>query len=139
MPARLNPYLQFRGHAEEAMTFYQSVFGGELNLMRYADMGGMGVPEAEQQQLMHSDLIVDDSIALMGADVPSTHPEFDQYNVHVSLSGDDEAQLRGWFEKLAEGGSVDVPLEKAPWGDHFGQVKDRFGVNWLVNIAGDGS
>lgn len=139
MPARVNPYLQFRGQAEEAMTFYQSVFGGDLNLMRFADMGGMGVPEAEQQQLMHSDLVVSDSIALMGADVPSTQPELDQYNVHLSLSGDDEPQLRGWFEKLAEGGSIDVPLEKAPWGDHFGQVKDRYGVNWLVNIAGGDS
>ena len=139
MPARVNPYLQFRGQAEEAMTFYQSVFGGDLNLMRFADMGGMGVPEAEQQQLMHSDLVVSDSIALMGADVPSTQPELDQYNVHLSLSGDDEPQLRGWFEKLAEGGSIDVPLEKAPWGDHFGQVKDRYGVNWLVSIAGGDS
>ncbi|WP_232679317.1 VOC family protein [Nocardioides sp. R-C-SC26] len=130
----INPYLQFRGQAEEAMTFYQSIFGGELSVMRYADMGGMGVPEAEQQQLMHADLVAHDGLRLMGADVPSTHPEFDQYNVHVSISGDDDALLGDWYTRLgADGGSYDVPYEKAPWGDYFGQVKDRFGINWLVN------
>ena len=53
----------------------------------------------------------------------------------MSLSGDDEAQLRGYFEKLAEGGSVTMPLEEAPWGDTFGMCTDRFGISWLVNVA----
>ncbi|GAA5152037.1 VOC family protein [Nocardioides marinquilinus] len=136
MATRLNPYLQRKdGDAREVIEFYASVFGGEPNVMSFADVGGMGMPEDQQHLVMHSDLMVSDGVAIMVADVPPgmTH---DQGNLHISLSGDDEATLRGWFEALADGGSIDVPLEQAPWGDHFGQVKDRYGYNWLVNIAG---
>lgn len=135
MSARLSPYLQFKGDAAEAMAFYQSVFGGELNVMRFADLGGMGLPDEEQQQVMHSDLTVSEGLLLMGADVPD-HFSPDARNGHQALSGDDEDTLKGWFEGLADGGTIDVPLEKAPWGDWFGQVKDKYGIDWMVNIAG---
>lgn len=135
MSARLSPYLQFKGNAAEAMTFYQSVFGGELNVMRFADLGGMGLPDEGQQQVMHSDLTVSEGFMLMGADVPD-HFSPDARNGHQALSGDGEATLKGWFEGLADGGTIDVPLEKAPWGDWFGQVKDKYGIDWMVNIAG---
>lgn len=139
MTTRLTPYLNWRGQAEEAMTFYQSVLGGELVLTRFSEYGGMGLPEDEQGLVMHSQLTVSDSMALMGSDVPSSHP-VPSSNGHLSLSGHDVEQVRGWFEALSEGGTVDVPFEQAPWGDHFGQVKDRFGVNWLCNAGGgDGS
>ena len=135
MSTVLNPYLNFRGQAREAMTFYQSVFGGQLDVMTFADMGGMGVPESESGQVMHSALSVSDSVQLMGSDVPS-HMEGDFPNGQISLSGDDDETLRGWFEKLSDGGQVTMPLEKAPWGDSFGQLTDRYGVSWLVNISG---
>ena len=136
MTTRLNPYLIWRGQAADAMAFYQSVLGGELTTSTFAEYGGMGVPEEEQGQIMHSQLIVSDGIALMGADAPSTHPD-NSGNGHISLSGEDVDTIRGWFEALSEGGTVDIPFEQAPWGDHFGQVKDQFGVNWLLN-AGPG-
>ena len=137
MTTVLNPYLHFRGQACDAMTFYQSVFGGELDLTTFADLGGMGVPEEDAQQVMHAMLTVHDSMQLMGSDVPSSMPgEFP--NGRVALSGDDHDTLRGWFRALSEGGTVHVPLEKAPWGDWFGQLEDRFGVAWMVNIAGSG-
>ncbi|HEU5038685.1 MAG TPA: VOC family protein [Nocardioides sp.] len=137
MSTVLNPYLNFRGQAREAMTFYQSVLGGQLDVMTFADMGGMGVPEEEAGAVMHSALSVSDSVQLMGADVPS-HMDTggDIANGSISLSGDDDATLRGWFEKLAEGGTVTVPLEKAPWGDSFGMLTDRYGVDWMVNVSG---
>lgn len=135
MSTQLNPYLSFRGQAREAMEFYRSVFGGELSVMAFADMGGMGVPESEAQQVMHSSLSVSDSVQLMGSDVPS-HMQGDFPNGRISLSGDDESTLRGWFDALAAGGTVNMPLEKAPWGDWFGDVTDRFGVSWMVNVAG---
>ena len=135
MSTVLNPYLSFRGQAREAMTFYQSVLGGQLDVMTFADMGGMGVPENEADQVMHSALTVSDSVQLMGSDVPS-HMEGDFANGQISLSGDDDATLRGWFDQLSDGGTVGVPLEKAPWGDSFGQLTDRFGVSWMVNISG---
>jgi PhnB protein len=137
MSTVLNPYLNFRGQARDAMTFYQSVFGGNLDVMTFADQGGMGVPESEAGLVMHSALSVSDTVQLMGSDVPS-HMDTggDIANGSISLSGDDEATLRGWFEKLSEGGKVNVPLEKAPWGDSFGMLTDKYGVDWLVNIAG---
>nr|WP_281374785.1 VOC family protein [Nocardioides soli] len=127
--------MNFRGQAREAMTFYQSVLGGQLDVMTFADMGGMGVPESEAAQVMHSSLGVSDAVQLMGSDVPS-QMEGDFVNGRISLSGDDRATLQRWFEGLAEGGTVNMPLEKAPWGDWFGDLTDRFGVSWLVNIAG---
>jgi PhnB protein len=137
MSTLLNPYLNFRGQAREAMTFYQSVFGGQLEVMTFADMGGMGVPESEAGLVMHSALTVSDSVQLMGADVPS-HMDTggDISNGSISLSGDDEATLRGWFDGLSAGGTIGVPLEKAPWGDSFGMFTDKFGVGWMVNISG---
>ena len=134
MSTRLNPYLMFRGNAREAMTRYQEVLGGELDLNSFAEFGGMGVPEQEQQQIMHSQLATNDTVVIMGSDVPSTMPD-EVVNGTVSLSGDDEATLRGWWDGLAEGGTVHVPLEKAPWGDHYGQLADRFGITWMFNIA----
>jgi PhnB protein len=137
MSTTLNPYLNFRGKAREAMTFYQSVLGGKLDVMTFGDMGGMGVREDETGLVMHSALSVSDSVQLMGADVPS-HMDTggDIVNGSISLSGDDEATLRGWFEGLAAGGTVNVPLEKAPWGDSFGMLTDQYGVDWMVNISG---
>ncbi|MFC7493527.1 MULTISPECIES: VOC family protein [unclassified Nocardioides] len=137
MSTQLNPYLSFRGQAREAMTFYQSVLGGELDVMTFGDMGGeaMGVQASEVDNVMHSALSVSDAVQLMGSDVPS-HMEGDFVNGRISLSGDDEATLRGWFDGLAAGGTVNVPLEKAPWGDSFGDLTDKYGVSWMVNIAG---
>ena len=137
MATYLNPYLNFRAQAREAMTFYQSVLGGQLDVMTFADQGGMGVQESEADLVMHSALSVSDSVQLMGADVPS-HMDTggDISNGSISLSGDDEAALSGWFTGLSEGGSITVPLEKAPWGDSFGMFTDKYGVDWMVNIAG---
>jgi PhnB protein len=137
MSTVLNPYLNFRAQAREAMTFYQSALGGQLDVTTFADQGGMGVPESEAGLVMHSALTVSDGVQLMGSDVPS-HMDTggDISNGSISLSGDDEATLRGWFEALSAGGSVTVPLEKAPWGDSFGMFTDKYGIDWMVNISG---
>lgn len=132
MPNQLNPYLHFNGSAREAMTFYQSVFGGELELMSYGDQGMEG-PDADK--VMHGYLAAG-PIALMGSDAPPGETLREGDTVRLSLSGDGGDELRGWFAALGAGGEVHVPLEKQMWGDEFGQVADRFGVVWLVNIAG---
>jgi PhnB protein len=132
MTTRLNPYLSFAGNAREAMEFYASVFGGELNIMAFGDMGGMGMPEDQHHLVMHADIMVNDGVTLMGADMGEhVHP-----NGSISMSGDDDDTLRGWFAGLAEGGEVKEPLTAAPWGDVFGQLTDKFGVAWMFNIAG---
>ena len=137
MSINLNPYLNFPdAKAREAMEFYQSVLGGELNVMTFGDMGTEG-PLATQ--VMHGQLEVPGGLVLMGADAP---PEMVQVtfgdNVSVSLSGgpEDADRLREWFAGLSSGGQVRQPLEVAPWGDEFGMFTDRFGINWLANIAG---
>ena len=137
---RLNPYLNFRGQAREVVTFYESVFGGQLEVMTFADSGGMGVPEEEADQVMHSMLTVSDSVAIMVSDVPSTMPDDLQPSGVIALSGDDATTLRRWWDGLLAGGVVHVPLEKAPWGDSFGQLADKFGVTWMFNVgdSGDG-
>jgi PhnB protein len=135
----LNPYLNFRGNAREAMTFYQSVFGGELTINTFADLQAP-VEESEKDKVMHSDLVAENGLRLMGSDTPG-YMEYEpgRNNFSVSLSGEDEAVLRGYWDKLSDGGTVGMALEKAPWGDTFGMCIDRFGVSWLVNITGPGA
>jgi PhnB protein len=136
MSTTLNPYLNWRSSAREAMEFYQSVFGGELTASTFKEFG-MPVDAAEEHLIMHAQLVTPD-LTLMGADTPSHMPLAENPNGSVSLSGgsEDEAQLRGFWDGLAAGGTVTVPLEKAPWGDYFGMLVDKYGVNWLVNITG---
>jgi len=135
MTVRLNPYLSFRDNAREAMEFYRSVFGGELSVSTFAEFG-MADDPAEAKKVMHSMLETDDGLVLMGADLPKDMEAVPPAGFSISLSGDDEARLRGWWDRLVDGGAVTMPLEKAPWGDTFGMCTDRFGISWMVNIAG---
>jgi PhnB protein len=131
--SRLNPYLNFKDNARQAMEFYKTVFGGELTLSTFGD-GGMVHTPADNAKIMHGQLVVSNGYWLMGSDTPAdmeTRP-----NGVISLSGDDEASLKASWDKLSAGGKVTMPLEKAPWGDSFGMLTDKFGVSWMVNIAG---
>lgn len=134
MTVRLNAYLNFRDSAREAMEFYRSVFGGELSTDTYSSMG-MSDDPAEADKVMHSQLLTDDGLVLMAADVPNSMDLPEASSIHLSLSGDDEATLTGYFEALTDGGTVVEPLAKAPWGDTFGMCVDRFGTSWLFNIG----
>ena len=136
MSAVLNPYLNFRGTAKQAMEFYRSVFGGELNVSTFADYQ-LAEDPLENDQVMHSQLETDAGFTLMGADVPARREM--SPNGSISLSGDDEPLLRGYWDKLAEGANIVEPLEKAPWGDSFGMLVDKYEVFWLVNITGAAS
>ena len=134
MQSRLNAYLNFAGTAREAMEFYRSVFGGTLNISTYKDYQASQDPN-EDDKIMHAMLEADNGISFMAADIPSGMPQ-PQGTTSLALSGDDEAELTAYFEKLADGGTIREPLLTAPWGDTFGMVTDRFGVEWMVNIAG---
>jgi PhnB protein len=134
MQTRLNPYLSFKDNAREAMEFYRSVFGGTLDLRTFKDFNASQDP-AEDNLVMHSDLETDNGLRFMASDTPARIEFKPGTNFMMSLSGDNETELRGYFEKLTEGGAVTMPLEKALWGDTFGMLVDKFGVQWLVNIA----
>lgn len=134
MPTTLNPYLNFRDNAREAMEFYQSVFGGELMTNTFADFQ-MSDDPADQEKIMHAQLTTPDGLVLMGADTPAGMEIPSTSNISVSISGDDDAALRGYYEKLSGSGQVTMPLEQAPWGDVFGMCVDGYGVAWMVSIA----
>jgi len=131
---QLNPYLNFRDRTREVMAYYQQVFGGELTMSTYAEFGASDDP-AEADKIMHSQLTTEHGLVLMASDVPNSMEMQEGSNCNISLSGDDEAALRGMWDGLTDGGTVVMPLEKAPWGDTFGHCVDRFGVPWLFNIG----
>lgn len=137
MSVALNPYLSFRGSAREAMEFYRTVLGGELTLSTFGE--GMGSDDpAEKDLVMHGHLAAEGGLTFMGSDVPPRMEFGGQSGVALSLSGtaEDEARLRGCFDALADGGTVEQPLVAAPWGASFGMLTDRFGTSWMVNIEG---
>jgi PhnB protein len=134
MSTQLNPYLSFRDNAREAMEFYQSVFGGELTISTFGEFQASDDP-AEQDKVMHSLLSTDGGLVLMASDTPNRMDLTPGSNFSISLSGTDEPELRGYWAMLSDGGTMAMPLGPAPWGDMFGMCSDRFGVNWLINIA----
>jgi PhnB protein len=135
MQSRANAYLNFKTNAREAMEFYKSVFGGQLTLSTFKE-GGMTQDAASADLIMHSMLEAENGITFMGSDTPPQMPFSDGARVSMALSGDNTAELTGYFEKLGQGGTIKMPLAAAPWGDSFGMLTDRFGIDWLVNIAG---
>ena len=137
MPVRLNPYISFDGTARQAMEYYRDVFGGELSLMTFGQLGDTEAPEADK--IMHGMLETEHGLTLMGADNPPGMDFQPGNTMSVSLSGEDEPLLRGYWDRLAAGGTVSVPLETQMWGDVFGMCVDQFGVAWMVNISQPGS
>lgn len=131
MKTVLTPYLSFRNSAREAMEFYRSIFGGELVINTFKQYHVSQDP-SEDDNVMHS-MLDADGVYLMAADTPNSM-EFREGVMNLSLSGTDQQQLTDYFNKLAQGGKIRQPLEKAAWGDTFGMLTDKFGVEWMINI-----
>ena len=134
MSSRLNPYIQFDGNAREAMEFYRDVFGGELTLNTFGEYGAADDP-AVADKTMHAQLENDRGFTLMASDTAPGMEHKPGTNITISLSGEDGDELRGYWDKLSDGGNVMIPLEKQMWGDEFGMLSDRFGIGWMVNIG----
>ncbi|MGM1030166.1 MAG: VOC family protein [Actinomycetota bacterium] len=137
MATLLNPYLAFGRDAREAMNFYHGVFGGDLVVSTFGESGMAEGPE-DADLVMHAQLTTADGHTVMGADTPSSMPQ-PTGTQQLSLSGDDAAALTRYWEGLRDGAKILEPLVEAPWGDTFGMLIDRWGVLWMVNIAGEGS
>lgn len=133
MQSRLNPYIGFKDNTKEAMEFYKTVFGGELEVHTFKEYNASQDP-SEDDKIMHSMLTAPNGIVFMAADTPNSMEFKGMCGISMSLSGDDEKELRGYYDKLLEGGSTPMPIAKAPWGDIFGMVIDKFGVTWMVDI-----
>jgi PhnB protein len=134
MQTKLNPYISFKDSTSEAMNFYHSIFGGKLTMSTFKEFHASQDP-SEDDLIMHSQLETENGITLMASDTPNRMEYRAGTNFGISLSGDNEAELTAYFEKLSEGGVVTMPLTKATWGDTFGMCTDKFGVSWLVNIS----
>ncbi len=132
MQTLLNPYFSFKDNTREAMDFYKTVFGGKVVMQTFKDFNVSKDP-SEDNKIMHAMLEAENGITFMAADTPNGMPP--GTNGSVALSGDNESELKGYFNKLAVGGMVTMPMEKSPWGDQFGMVVDKFGVTWMVNIG----
>ncbi len=137
MSTKLNPYLNFKDNARQAMEFYHSVFGGDLQMQTFQEFHAAEDP-SEENLIMHAQLDGADCMTLMAADTPKRMEYRPGKNVSMSLSGehDEKNRLTTYFTKLSDGGTVTQPLEKAVWGDTFGMLTDKFGIDWFVNITG---
>ena len=133
MTSRLNPYLTFNGNAREAMEAYQSIFGGELRVNTFGEFGNPD--ESIKDRVMHAMLETPQGYTLMASDTAPGMPFTPGSAMTVSISGDADDNLRKFWDALADGGTVHVAFEKQMWGDEFGQLVDRFGVPWMVNVV----
>lgn len=130
---RVNPYIHFKDNTREAMEFYKSVFGGKLDINTFGEYH-MSSDPSEKDKIMHAMLVTDNGIVIMAADTPSQMPYNPGETIEISLSGEDEAEIKGYWDKLSDGATIIMPLEKSMWGDIFGMLKDKYGIGWLVNI-----
>lgn len=137
MTVKLNSYISFKDNAKEAAEFYKSIFGGEIYSDTFENFASdeMPVAEEDKQKIMHAYLKGEHGIELMMADTPTGMEYYDGARISLTLNGDDETKLREYWNRLSEGGTVTMPLEKAPWGDTFGMLTDKFGVNWMIDIG----
>lgn len=125
MGYKMQPYISFRGRAREAMTFYQGVFGGRLDIVTF---GQFGIPNAPADGVMHSALVVNDETLVMGSDAMEETPA----GIALSLSGSGD-ELRELFGKLADGATDVREIKVEQWGDEYGELVDKFGVRWMFN------
>ncbi len=132
----LNPYINFNDNSEEVLNFYKGIFGGEVEISRFSEFANESMPVADEHKnlVMHGVLKSGD-LQLMVADAAPVGGVKQGDNISISLSGDDEATLTKYFEGLSDGATIKEPLAKAPWGDSFGLLTDKFGIGWLVNIS----
>lgn len=130
----LNAYLSFKDNTREAMGFYQSVFGGTLDVSTFGEFPGMTHDEADNDLVIHSRLHTDDGLVLMASDTPSPTPYSAPAGISLAFGGDDEQAIRACWDALSDGGTITMPLAPPPWGGQFGMLVDRFGISWMVTI-----
>lgn len=137
--ATTNTYLTFNGNCEEAFNFYKSVFGGEFSYIgRFGEMpesDDYKVSEADKNKIMHVSLSIGSSI-LMGSDTGAEWaPNYKQgNNFSISISADSKAEADKIFNALSKDGQVTMPMDNTFWGDYFGMLTDKFGINWMMSF-----
>lgn len=129
----INSYLRFNGNCKEAMSFYKDCLGGELTMQKVGESPMAGnMPQEMQDKIMHATLKTDGFI-IMASDLCDETGLIKGNNVSLMLDCDSEDQIRNTYERLSEGGNKSHPLEKTFWNALFGDLTDKFGINWLMN------
>ncbi len=137
--ASINPYIHFNGNAEEAFTFYKSVFGGDFaTIVRFKDMKFEGAPnfEKEAEKIMHIALPIGKHNMLMGSDTPEqlgTHNEMETRS-KITVSAESKEEADKIFNGLSEGGQIEMPIGDSPWNTYFGMFRDKYGIEWMVDF-----
>ncbi len=136
--ATINPHINFNGNAEEAFTFYKSVFGGEFSkIMRFKDLASSDfeVSESEANKVMHIALPIGKN-TLMANDVPDflgrTNENENRSKISISTESKEEADKL--FNGLSLGGQIEMPMTESPWGSYFGMFRDKYGIEWMVSF-----
>jgi PhnB protein len=137
--AQINPYIHFNGNAEEAFTFYKSVFGGEFaRISRFKDLSipGMPVSEKEANKIMHIALPIGKNSVLMGSDTPEFmgRQNENENRSKISISTESKEEADSIFNGLSAGGNVEMPIDDSPWGSYFGMFRDKYGIEWMVSF-----
>ena len=136
--ALINPHINFNGNAEEAFTFYKSVFGGEFaNIMRLKDLSGPEFPVAENDanKILHIALPIGKNV-LMGNDVPESMGKVNENENRskISISAESKEEADTLFNGLSAGGQVEMPIADSPWGSYFGMFRDKYGIEWMIDF-----
>jgi len=138
--ASINPYIHFNGNAEEAFTFYKSVFGGDFaRIARFKDMPSnpeYPMPEKEANKIMHVALPIGKTSVLMGSDTPEFLGKHNEKETRskISISAESKEEAEKIFNRLSQDGEVEMPIDEAPWGAYFGMLRDKYGIEWMVNF-----
>lgn len=137
--AIINPHINFNGNAEEAFTFYKSVFGGEFSkVIRFKDMSSpeFPIPEKEANKIMHIALPIGKTNVLMANDVPEImgRTNENENRSKISISTESKAEADQIFNGLSAGGTVEMPITDSPWGSYFGMFRDKYGIEWMVEF-----
>lgn len=140
----VHPYLNFAGNTEEAFEFYRSVFGGELAITRFRDMGddgGMSIADADLDKIANVGLPLGNDTVLMGTDALESMGQSLSVgnNSYIVLDVESVEEGQRLFDALSAGGRVEMPLMRTEWAELYGSCSDRFGVQWMVNYTGEAS
>ncbi len=137
--ATINPYIHFNGNAEEAFTFYKSVFGGEFAMVsRFKDMPANpehAISESEANKIMHIALPIGKTSVLMASDTPEFMGKHNENETRskISISAESKEEADKLFNRLSVGGQVEMPIADSPWGSYFGMFRDKYGIEWMID------
>ena len=137
----INPHLHFNGNTEEAFLFYKTVFGGEIKkIIRFKELSteGFSFPEDELNKIMHISLSIGNTSTISGSDVPSILGTVNESENRskITITANSKQEAEALFNGLSEGAAIECELGQSPWGSYFGSLRDKYGIEWMIEFVG---